>query len=142
MTEPFMQEVFSQKTWYMPKYEAMINSKASNAFNIMGAIDKMPLVVYAASLDGKTTQLIMSGKMGDGNPRTDIYVYQDNEARLAGQLDAENLEIMEDCFWAYRYDEQQMKLVRVQYIYENGKVMETGITEAVEADNSITLGGR
>lgn len=116
-------------------YYVMINPKVPGDFALSGAIDEMPIAIYTASLDGKTTQLIMSGKMNDGKPRTDIYVYQDGEARLAGQIDAGNLEIMEDCFWAYQYDKRQINLERAKYIFENGTVIETGVTEAVEDEN-------
>lgn len=112
------------------KYMVMINPKVPGDFKIEGEIDKMPPVIYAASLDGKTTQLIMSGKMKDGKPRTDIYTYQNGQAILAGQIDADNLEIMADCFWAYQYDEQQVQMERVKYIYKNGTVTETAVKQA------------
>lgn len=223
MTDPFLKAVFSQKTWYIARYEAddFINKQESllnkyekenvnsilavqkkrnftddlevdysiprsivdgscidldengsrdkieytllyagpNAaakscvvyigvftpgkYAIKGEIEEMIPAIYTASLDGKTKQLILCGKMGDGKQRTEIYVYQNGETRLAGVLAADNLEIMSDCFWAYQYDEQQLKKTRVKYIFQNGVIVETGIAEAVgddDGNDSIKMG--
>lgn len=115
---------FDGPNYFGIDYYFMVNPKQHNDSIVTVEESCLPYL-YSASLDHQTTQLLVTETQDRKPAATAIYYYKDGQLQLAGRINAFNLEIYDDCFYAYRYIDQDLTLTeRVRFVYENDTIYE------------------
>ena len=115
---------FDGPTSFAKDYYFVINPKQRSESVTNVAVSALPYL-YTVNLDNKTTQLLVTETQDKKPAGTAIYYYKEGQLHLAGRINAFNLEIYDDCFYAYRYIDQDHELTeRVRFVYENNAIYE------------------
>lgn len=113
------------------KYELHINMFSPYGGSAKGDLIDYDPVLYAASLDGATTQLFICGKNMDLVPSTDGYTLTDDGLHYIGSMTGSStaggaIEIAKDGIYVYgQGDGTQTSPSMAEYTFRDGKIIQT-----------------